>query len=508
AQTPTPAASPAPAQTPAEDEPTPEQSGDVDEIDLAEGKARLAQVEENLKEAPPPPEPTAEEVAVRGLGRVMGNLWGGAPRIPGAVALGVGLDRGALALRLGVENTPDGTVSLIPFLPNLVSGPPVTADSASVAPSDAELFLAGSLDWAHVYNSTLGAASVNTASLLAGPDEEGESKPEPQPSADETIAAVEKLFGFKFREDLLPSLGNEVGFSMPLDASDFGLAPRGPGAGKPDEEKKESEAEPGPLFYVSLNDQAKMREILPRVLVAFGLAPLGAPQPPPEKREGVEIRTVGASDAFAYAFVGSYLVAGELKAVRHCVDSFSTRQTLAAANAYRDSVAWQAKQKLFHVYVSDAIARRVVADTTRRSGASTDAVVRALLTQLEAAEYAPASYEVTNEGDLVMHEARLPLSLVRSYALAEAVAIKDAPVLINESLAANALRRIEGAEMMYKDEKKKGRYGTLEELVSEGLLEKDFIEHLEYKIELSVSSDKFEAAATPKTYGKSGRRSF
>jgi hypothetical protein len=507
--TPQPAESPSPEQTPAEGETAHEQSGDVKGELNPEVRARLAQVEENLKEAPPAPEPSKEELAVRGLGRVMGSLWGGAPRIPGAVALGVGLDRGALALRLGVENTPDGTVALIPFMPNLISGPPVTADSASVAPADAEFFVAGSLDWAHVYNSTLGAASVNTAALLSGTDEEGEPKPEPQPSADETIAAVEKLFGFKFREDLLPSLGSEVGFSMPLDAADFRIGPRGPSGGAGEEgEKKERDAEPGPLFYVSLNDQAKMREILPRVLVAFGIAPLGAPQPQAEKREGVEIHAVGASDALAYAFVGNYLVAGELKAVRYCVDSFSTRQTLAASNAYRDSVAWQAKQKLFHVYISDAIARRVVSDTTRLSGGSTDPVVRALLAQLAAAEYAPASYEATNEGDLVMHEARLPLSLVRSYALAATVAAKDAPVLMNESLAANALRRIEGAEMMYKDEKKKGRYGTIEELVAEELLEKGFPEHVEYAIELKVTSEKFEATATPKSYGKTGRRSF
>jgi hypothetical protein len=31
---------------------------------------------------------------------------------------------------------------------------------------------------------------------------------------------------------------------------------------------------------------------------------------------------------------------------------------------------------------------------------------------------------------------------------------------------------------------------------------------MEYRIELTASSDKFEATATPKLYGKTGRRSF
>ena len=462
---------------------------------------------------PPPPEPTAEERAVRGLSRIMQSAGLGVPRIPGAVALGVGLDRGALAVRLAVENTPDGTIALIPFLPNIVSGPPVTATTAEVAPADAELFVAGSLDWTHLYNSTLGAASVGSAGLMAiadtghaGDVSDVEGKPERQPNAGETIAAVEKLFGFKFKEDLLPSLGNEVAFSMPLDEKDFALGPRVRAAGK--EGEKEPEAEPGPVFIATLNNAAKMREILPRVLVALGFAAPGAPQVP-EKREGVEIRTLGASDGISYAVVDNFLLVGELRAVRHCVDSYSSRRTLAASNEYRDATSWQARQKLVHLFVSDAIVRRVVDETRKRSAGSTDAVVRALLAQLETAEYAPASYEATNEGDVVLHEMRLPVSLVKTYATAAAVGVKDAPVLMGENSAVQTLYFIASAQQAYKQEKKKERYGTLEELRAEGLLEQDFLaDETEYRFELNAGADKFEITATPKNYGKTGRRSF
>jgi hypothetical protein len=506
---------PHPAPTPAEDatpdpaatpEPEPEPEPTPESAVPAEGEPGG----EGVAEVTPPPEPSAEELAVRGLSGVLRNLWGGVPRIPGAVALGVGLDRGALAVRLAVENTPDGTVALIPFLPNIVSGPPVTADAASVAPADAELFVAGSLDWTHVYNSTLGAASVNPAGLMAavgggGDDGEGESKAERQPSADEVVTSIEKLFGFKFKEDLLPSLGNEVALSMPLDVSDFRMGPRG---GAAEKEEKERDAEPGPVVFVSLNDTAKMREILPRLFVAFGFVSPGVPASAPEKREGFEIRTLGASDGISYAIINNYLAVGELKAVRYCVDAFTSRRTLAASNAYRDSTSWQAKQKLVHLFVSDAIIRRVVDDTRTRSAGSTDPSVRALLMQLETAEYAPASYEATNEGDVLLHEMRLPLSLVKSYATASVVAVKDMPVLMGETTAFYALQRIAGAELAYKNEKKKERFGTLEELIAEELLEKDFLDSLGYKVELNASSDKFEATATPKTYGKTGRRSF
>jgi hypothetical protein len=501
-------AQPEPTGLPAETESAPEMSAEERAAVEAEAAAETGDaVGESANPEPPPPPPSEEEVAVRGMGQVMRGLWGGVPRIPGAVALGASLDRGALAVRLAVENTPDGVISIIPFLPNLVSGPPVTGETASVAPADAELFVAGSLDWTQIYNQTLGAASVNTAGLMSGgtiAEIAGESEAERQPSADETIAAVEKLFGFKFREDLLPALGNEVAISLPLGAGDFGLGSRR----RAEEEKKEErEAEPGFLYIAALNNPERVREILPRALVVFGFASLETPQRA-EKRKGFDIHVLGAGSGFSYAFINNFLVAGELKAVRHCVDSFEARQTLASANAYRDAVAWQAKQKIVHLYLSDSVFKGTYAETKKRSGGSTDPVVRALLAQLETAETAPASYEATNEGDVVMHEARLPISLVRTYALTIAVAAKDSHVLINETMAVYALNRIAGAQSSYKDDRKKGRYATLEELIAEELLEKTFLENMEYKFELEVAGDKFEVSATPKTYGKSGRRSF
>lgn len=487
--------------------PAPEMS-DEERAAAAAVEESLARGEESgeVAKVEPPPPPSEEELAVRGMERVLRGLWGGVPRIPGALALGLSLDRSALAVRLAVENTPDGAVSIIPFLPNLVSGPPVTGGTAAVAPADAELFVAGSLDWMQIYNSTVGAASVNAGGLLTGAaDSEtaGEPESERRPTVDETIAAVEKLFGFKFREDLLPALGSEVAISMPLNAGDFAF-----GRGRAYEEKKEErEAEPGFLYIASLNNPERVREILPRVLVVFGFSSPGTPQRA-EKRKGFDIHVLGEGSGFSYAFVNDFLVAGELKAVRHCVDSFDARQTLDATNAYRDAVSWQAKQKLVHLYLSDSAFKDAYEETRRRSGGSTDPVVQALLAQLAVAETAPASYEATNDGEVVMHEARFPVSLVRTYALSAAVAVKDAPVIMNETMAVYALNRIAGAQLAYKDDRKKGRYGTLEELVAEELLEKTFLENLEYRIELDVTADKFEVSATPKNYGRSGRRSF
>lgn len=455
--------------------------------------------------------PSEEQVTVQRMGGIMSGLLEGTPRIPGAVALGLSLDSGTLSVRVAVENTPDGVVSLIPFLPNLIAGPPITANAAQIAPADCDIFFATSLDWTQIYNTTLGAASLNPERLVASWEmsEEGEyavSRPsanEKVPTAEEAVAAVEKLFGFSFKEDLLPSLGNEVAVSAPLNSLVGGSMFR-----ELADKKEEKDAEPGVVVIISLNNPDKVREILPRVFVALGFAPLGAQQGAAEKRQGFEIRTLGSFGGPSYAVVDNFLVVGEqIKAVRYVVDAYAARRTLAAADSYRDSTAWQAQQKLAQVYISESVMRATAESTKRDSGGSTDPVVRGLLAQLDS-EPRPASYEVTNEGDVLVHELHLPLSLIRVYALSALITVKDAPVLSSERMTVVALDNIADAEQEFKDEKKKERYGTLEELVGEKLLEPGLLAHLEYKIELSATGDHFEATATPKNYGKTGRRSF
>jgi len=484
-----------------------EAGGDGEIVDLTEEERKaVAAAEAAEAEASKPSE---EQLAVAGMGGVMRGLWGGVPRIPGAFALGARLDNGAVVLRLAVENSNDGRVSIIPFLPNFVAGPPVTAAAAGAAPADADIFLTTSLDWEQVYTSALGSAALNTA--LSAPSmsitEEGvpSGEAEVKPTRpEEAVATIEKLFGFKFKEDLIPALGNEVALSMPFDSNDlFGGRPYRRSPKKEEEKAKESEA--GAVVIVSLNDPEKIRKILPRVLVALGFVPFGDRASQAERREGFEINSAGG---FAYSVVDRFLViSGDVAAVRHAVDSYAARRTLASNDSYRDATGWQAPQKLVQAFVSDALMRAAVEETKRRSGDSTDPLVRALLTQLEAPPEA-ASFETTNEGDSVVHELRVPVSMIQTYALAIAVGVRDAPVLSRESSATYALYEVQSAETTYRVDNKKGRYATLEELVAEKLLEKGFVERADYRIEINASGEKFEATATPREYGKTGRRSF
>ena len=64
------------------------------------------------------------------------------------------------------------------------------------------------------------------------------------------------------------------------------------------------------------------------------------------------------------------------------------------------------------------------------------------------------------------------------------------------------------SEQNYKNGPGKGSYATLEQLVERKVLEKEMLEKYGYQLELTVSSDQFEAVATPREYGKTGKRSF
>jgi hypothetical protein len=78
----------------------------------------------------------------------------------------------------------------------------------------------------------------------------------------------------------------------------------------------------------------------------------------------------------------------------------------------------------------------------------------------------------------------------------------------NEAISRYTLQAIVSAEVTYRETTGNGSYGSLDQLLAEKLIQKDFLENHGYKIELIVAGTKFEATATPKEYGTTGRLSF
>jgi hypothetical protein len=441
----------------------------------------------------------------------LSGIFSGGLREPEAVGVGVGLDGDFIAARALVAKNAGEPISIIPFLPNVVSGPAIVPDSFSIAPADSEVFATGSLDWARIYDTLVANLDKPQPSALTlgdGDAEEpergsgsGEDKVQPA-SSQQTIEAMEKLFGFRVREDLLPALGNEVSVSLPLD---FFEGRRSGMVEKFTVEELnggEKPAQPGPVVLIALNNPEALRKVMPLALAAFGL---GGGQAQTERRKGFDIQNIGG---MAYVFINNHLVVGEnAPAVRHVVDAYTSNQTLAMSAKFRDSIAWQEHQRLALAYVSDGLMKTWVESAKKTASGSADPVVLAALAQLDAPP-SSVSYAVTNESDALLHSLRLPIPLIKVFAASSIIAVKEAPVTGNESMATYAMMRVASAEEAYKTGKGRNRYGSLEELYAEKVLEKEYTLPEEYEFKLEVVGDKFTLSATPKNYGKTGRRSF
>ena len=84
----------------------------------------------------------------------------------------------------------------------------------------------------------------------------------------------------------------------------------------------------------------------------------------------------------------------------------------------------------------------------------------------------------------------------------------ESPLIVNEATAKNALRTLAGAEEGFKATNDQGRYGTLDELTAAGLVHQGIMQANGYKLEITVSGNKFEATAVPIEYGKTGWLSY
>lgn len=463
---------------------------------------------------------SAEERAARAMmGTLLNGIFGGITREPEAAALGLALEGDVLVARLLVSRDAGAPNNIIPFFPNVVSGPAVAPESFAVAPADSEVFVTASFDWPRIYDSlidtmnqtsrrqpgdpSLGNEGRGDVLREASAEDDPDAAPRPA-SVEKGVEAMEKFFGFRLKEDLLPALGSEVALSLPVDWFEgrrtliTELEEEPAAAGEP-------KAAPGPVAIISLRDPDMMRRAMPLALAALGV---GAPQQaaPPERRKGFEVHNLGG---LAYAFVNNFLVVGEsATAVRHVIDSYDSGQTLSSSTRFRDSVAWQEHQRLAFGYVSEAIMTKWVESIRKTAEGSTDPVTLAALAQLDVPPLA-ASYAATDKGDALQHELRLPVGLARIFAASTVISIKEGPVIGNEAYAGYALNRIHSAQSAFKAGKGNGRYGTLEELYAAKLLDKNDVNSNDaYAVELRVSGDKFTATATPKNYGTGGRRSF
>lgn len=471
---------------------------------------------------------TGSTIGIPSLGLLLPSFFGGSFKqmIGGADSLGVGasLSADGIALRVLLATPDKDHVSPIPFMPQLVSGAPQGSRAASLLPAETDLFVSLSLDLTKSYDEFIDAAGksarntqtsvVTTAAPPTSQANDATHTPGNEANAinpmQAYVALMEARFGFKIKDELLPTLGSEVALGVLPEKEkeeDKNAKAKTSVDGATTVGDKESETDPaavsskgGYVALVSVRDKPRLMELLPKALGAFGLKlPNSALI---ERRGDIEyIRFSGA----AAAFVGDFLVVStDDDTLSRVVETAQGGRTLASDERFTAARAWQPRDRLGELFVRGETIAKLFGDERRW--------ITSVVSDLEPffAEYgldqSPVSLVLTGDATGSQHELHIPRSLIVSTMAQTAADAKHGDKVRNERYATYRLQGIHYAQQAYREKNK--RYGSIEDLKRAELLYEPDTDTNGYKISLSFDDDHFSATATPVTYGVTGRRSF
>ena len=488
-----------------EEQAQPENSPSPSSVAIGTADARVTITDESMatqsNTEKKPAEPDPMSMAWMSLSSL---FFGSQPKWPDGVGAALAFEGDTYVARVLLINAPDEKINRpLPFFPQFVSGPALNLESPSILPSDTELFVSASLDFPQIYEGMVKAASAQLQQSQQSKLQAVKDTEAPSP-----FEVYEKRLGIKFKDDLLPLLGHEVAFTIPVKAFESGPATTQPSQPKSDtgggKEKEAAPESPSPIFAIAVKDREAVRTLLPRIIDSIAVK--GASMlAQTEKRDDTEFVSYG--DMFAYALIGNFLVIGpDGKAVRHVVDSYLNHETLSSSNNFRNYTRWQPRQVLGQVYVSPALMESYNS-FARDATAQISDQLRDFLMMVSPLPQ-PVTYAISYEGLGPLHELHVPKNLLMLMVAGLSRESNEPPLVRNESITRNAMRAIASAEASYQATTGDGKYGTLDELVKTGLISKELLQNYGYKIDLIVSNTRFEATAVPVEYGKTGKLSF
>jgi hypothetical protein len=498
---------------------TPEQRAEREAMiaEMREQRARYAEEQQKAEEAererksqPGYEEEQRRQEFENQLGRVIftGGMAEGA--WSESVGVGASLEGDQLVVHALFYSDSDATPARpVPFVPILLSGPPVAPEAASVVPADSDIFISASLDLPQMYDY------VASAFKILDMAEDASGSTDRLGLFDRQISSFEQQGKFRIREDLLNSLGNEIAVVLPGEYFDLR---RTRGKGKPktsssDGAAQAQEAQVGtnaPVVVISLRDRKTVEGILPRALEAAGVRGVNEGQLF-VKRGDADVLAFGGSSA---AFLGNFLVVSfDPRALDWIVDSYNRGETLANSEEFRRASGWQQRQLLGQAYVSNALLADAFGDVRASADDLDDAALRGYVSRLDPNPGA-ITYSLQRDGASLFHELHVPKNLLALMSVSPVVAQQTAKMRGNEAKAMSAIQILAMKEAEYKEGN--GRYATLEEMKSKPTLMAigrrgeafNFYMAEGYDIRLDASGDKFEITATPNGYPKQGRRSF
>ncbi len=456
---------------------------------------------------------------------LFGNLTRGYENME-SLAMGMNMNGNEMSVRVLISNKEGTPVGPVPFFPMLVSGAPYTSQAAAMMPADTGIFISLSLDFPRIYDELIGAVNSvpQTPQSTAKPDAQV-----PTASPIETrIAAIEARYGFKIKDELISALGNEIALGVStkwLYGEEAKASDKQDEADKSDDETVavddvSANATPaasstGIYFLVAVQDKARLQRLLPFVLEIFGF-PIPQGVNLIERKDGIESVLMTNN---MISFVGDYMIIAPDAAAASRVHAAQTGANLTSTANFNNSRSWQSAQRLGEIYVSGELVKRFVEKTRRpildAIGASENLFNDASI------EVAPVTYVLTKDGSSALHEVHFPNSALMLMSQLSALSAANQEIVANDSAAQSALWQAFFTHnqrkqlQAIKDNKDEEQKEAMREVAENLSIHLDYLDETKdkpkangYRIEIRTNGDKFEATATPESYGVTGRRSF
>ncbi|HYX29962.1 MAG TPA: hypothetical protein VE863_15580 [Pyrinomonadaceae bacterium] len=473
----------------------------------------------------PTPTPTKEEQAQRiasnQIGSMLDAIGYGEPNWPEAIGLAIALEGNEYILRAVMIDKPDAKKTPIPFVPQLIGGPAFTAEAASVLPDDTDILISASIDLTKTYEGMRQAAEAKAkaeaesrVAQSRGANVDKVSDELSMRAADlsnNAFSEFEKKAGLKIKDELLPAFGHEIAFAGSMKALNaMGMSVMGmPSMPTPPESGADKTGQPKkpesvmPVLLIEVKDREAARKLMPKIMNGLGI---GEANLIAQVEKNGDTETVNYAGIFAYAFVGDFLVVSDAAGVKNVVDAFVNHSTLSSNTVFRNARRWQSARTTGQIYVSPAMMEAAQADIRKRAP-TMDADLRDFLLRLNPNAEA-ITYALSDDGMGTRHELHLPKDYILMTVASISSATKNPPPETNEGIAVAMMSTLAQIENQYKTGPGNGSYASMKQLTDLKMFPQEVWDKYGYNCEVTVNGDQFEAVATPKEYGKTGKRSF
>jgi hypothetical protein len=263
--------------------------------------------------------------------------------------------------------------------------------AANFAATDTDVFIDFRLDWGKL----LQAIETKFATLVS--TQPNNSAPPAEMQFADPLAKLEQSIGFSIRNDLLPTLGNEVAISLSSFDTFFApqrLAPRvqkAP-AGK--------FMPPRFMLMVALKDAAKFEQLIARLVTKSGAQPM--------MRAAYHGATISSNKSIAFAVTKEFFILGGSAAdLRRALDTYFLGNSLAASTEFRAAMGG-ARETTMQLYLSSAVATKLF-ETLQTETAKANGLVKELAQP--PARVAGLGMSVLPDADGMLMELRAPANL-------------------------------------------------------------------------------------------------